>query len=316
MAVDATGARTPQPFHAAANPPIDCFYVYPTVSREPSDLADMQETAEITSVVRAQAARFTSKCRLYAPIYRQMTLAGLRRALKPGAAPISWQTTYEDVRAAWRSYLKHDNHGRGVILIGHSQGSLMLTRLIAEEIDGKPAQALLVSAMLAGDPAMTVAANSDRGGSFKSIPLCHRASQTGCAMAWSTYLDTDASSPRFFGRNPGPGLQAVCVNPAAPQGGRAALKGYLRKPAIAPAGDPPYIETVAQATGACASDAQGSVLRLHVQEGPYADQFRAFLARLPAPPGWGLHNLDIGAVQGNMLDLMESETAAWIAKRH
>ena len=31
-----------------------------------------------------------------------------------------------DVVAAWRHYLDHDNRGRGVVLIGHSQGTGML----------------------------------------------------------------------------------------------------------------------------------------------------------------------------------------------
>ena len=43
-----------------------------------------------------------------------------------------------DVRAAWREYLANHNKGRPFVLIGHSQGSLMLQQLIAHEIEGKP----------------------------------------------------------------------------------------------------------------------------------------------------------------------------------
>ena len=45
---------------------------------------------------------------------------------------------YDDVRDAWNEYLAHDNHGRGVVLIGHSQGTRVLIQLVKEEIDGKP----------------------------------------------------------------------------------------------------------------------------------------------------------------------------------
>ena len=45
---------------------------------------------------------------------------------------------YDDVRDAWNYYLQHDNHGRGVVLIGHSQGAYVLAALLAQEIDGKP----------------------------------------------------------------------------------------------------------------------------------------------------------------------------------
>ena len=52
---------------------------------------------------------------------------------------------------AWREYLARDNRGRGVVLIGHSQGTRMLRRLIREEIDPSPAaRGRLVSAMLLG----------------------------------------------------------------------------------------------------------------------------------------------------------------------
>jgi alpha-beta hydrolase superfamily lysophospholipase len=64
--------------------------------------------------------------------------------------PMSWDLAYADVLAAWRTYLANDNHGRGFVLVGHSQGALMLGRLIKEEIDGKPIQSQMVSALLLG----------------------------------------------------------------------------------------------------------------------------------------------------------------------
>ncbi len=41
IAVGPDGTRTPQPFVTAADPAIDCFYVYPTISRETAPYADM-----------------------------------------------------------------------------------------------------------------------------------------------------------------------------------------------------------------------------------------------------------------------------------
>ncbi len=53
--------------------------------------------------------------------------------------------------AAWRDYLAHDNHGRGVVLIGHSQGAYVLKHLVKTVIDRSPAERrLLVSAILLG----------------------------------------------------------------------------------------------------------------------------------------------------------------------
>ena len=88
------------------------------------------------------------------------------------------EMAYADARAAWRHYLAHDNGGRGVVLIGQSQGAFMLKRLIMEEIEGKPAQKQLVSALLPGTD-LAVPAGRDVGGDFKSVPLCRASSQTG-----------------------------------------------------------------------------------------------------------------------------------------
>jgi Protein of unknown function (DUF3089) len=68
----------------------DCFYVYPTMSTEPSDNADLRvQSAEVSAAI-AQAARFSQVCRVWAPTYRQVTLAGLVRALGADAGGATW----------------------------------------------------------------------------------------------------------------------------------------------------------------------------------------------------------------------------------
>src|SRR5581483_7493768 len=135
----------------AADPdaPIDCFYVYPTVSTDPAPNSDMVADDAERNVIRQQFARFASKCQPYAPMYRQITLAGLRPILA-GSGTLDHGIQYDDVRDAWKYYLEHENRGRGVVLVSHSQGSFIFLRLIREEIDGKPAQARMVSAILLG----------------------------------------------------------------------------------------------------------------------------------------------------------------------
>src|SRR4051812_43051748 len=110
--------------------PVACFFVYPTVSDEPTVSASLSVRPELRSIARFQAARFAQHCRVYAPVYRQITLAGLQ-------APAADQTTagalaYGDVRAAFRSFLRRIGSRRGFVLIGHSQGSFHLRRLIRE----------------------------------------------------------------------------------------------------------------------------------------------------------------------------------------
>ena len=133
-----------------ANPPVDCFYVYPTVSNQVGPNATKAIDPEIEGIVRFQAARFSQQCRVFAPVYRQNTVPAL---LAQGryTTPESRQLAYADVVEAWRDYMKRYNGGRGVVLIGHSQGSFHLRRLLRTEIDPKPAlRRQLVSAVLLG----------------------------------------------------------------------------------------------------------------------------------------------------------------------
>ena len=317
MRVDAQGGRTPAPFRIATDAPVDCFYVYPTVSKQAGAYSDGTETADETYVVRNQAARMGSVCRVFAPLYRSATLTGLIASLQPGGPPrADYAVPYADVKAAWRRYIEHDNYGRGVVLFGHSQGSLHLIKLIQEEIEGKPAQKLLVSAILAGPRAVTTPAGQDVGGTFKSTPLCRTSGQAGCVVVWSTYAEEDKSPMRVFARNPPEGgLSAACIDPAAPQGGRAALKADLPRPAMAPASDPPFVEVVGQLSAACVTDDQGSVLRVRVEPGRYGDLLKATEASVTRLPNWGLHVVDVSFTAGNLRDLVAAQSAAWTAAK-
>ena len=74
---------------------------------------------------------------------------------------------YDDVLDAWNYYLEHDNGGRGVVLIGHSQGSFILDELIRNEMDGKPVQSRIVSVIA---PGATLPMPKDSDAAFPHIP--------------------------------------------------------------------------------------------------------------------------------------------------
>ena len=304
--IEAAGGRVPAPHVVAKDAPIDCFYVYPTASLDPTMFSDLVLDEKEKQSIHGQAARLTARCRLFVPIYHQFTMAALRWTMAhPGGDP-DFAIPYRDVLAAWKSYLAHDNHGRGVVLVGHSQGAIILKQLIAEEIDGKPAQKLLVAAYLAGNPDLNAQ-------SFHAVKPCAAADQTGCVVAWSSYLDT-YSGPRFFGGTRS-GVPPLCVNPAAITGGRGPLETYLSKPSFAPETDPPYVELAGQMTAECVADAGGAVLRVHIEPGPAAGLLGVVMQRFSPMPAWGEHPLDISLVQGNMIDLIGSQSAAWIARK-
>src|SRR3954452_6483685 len=200
------------------NPAVDCFYVYPTVSNQPTPNATATPDPEVRSIAIYQAQRFSTRCRVYAQLYHEVTAVGVSVASQTHDTT-PYDTAYEGVAAAWKEYLARDNRGRGVVLIGHSQGSRMLRALIRREIDPSPAaRKLLVSAIIPGANA-TVA-------DFKHVPPCTRAAQTGCVISYSTFNKTPPDNSRFgrtdtdpvgnaLGLPAGPGLEVLCFDPAA-----------------------------------------------------------------------------------------------------
>src|SRR5438067_6681390 len=118
-------------------------------------------------------------------MYRQLTLKGIASTAHPTAEQAAIGTS--DVRAAFKTYLAKYNHGRGFVLIGHSQGSFVLRRLIALDVDRKPAvRRRLVSAILLGGNVL-VKRRKDVGGDFKRIRACRSASRLHCVIAFSTF---------------------------------------------------------------------------------------------------------------------------------
>ena len=308
--VDAQGAHTSKPFTPAADPKVDCFYVYPTASSEKQFYSDMKPTAGELASLHDQFARFASRCRLFAPAYRQLTAFGLQTQLRAGKTEFDWSIPYQDVRAAWRFYLAHDNHGRGVILIGHSQGTILLSQLIAEEIDGKPVSQRIVAAYLGGHPGLAGRDGKAAGEAFTDLPLCRTQAQLRCTLVFSTYAVDDPTTTPLFGRNASATRLAGCTNPAAPAGGRTPLKAIFAKAPTAPASDPPFTEFDGGLTGECVSDPKGALLRVTVDPGPNEAAIKAALNR-QGLANWGLHFFDMMLVQGDLLDETEAKLAAW-----
>src|SRR3954454_22307119 len=167
------------------SPQWDCFYVYPTVSDQKRPQATKHIDPEERSIALYQTAYYSRDCRVYAPMYRQITIQGL---LQPDTVTPAMRTSaYNDVRDAFRDYLRRYNKGRGIVLISHSQGTFVLRNLIAKEIDPKPGvRKRLISAALMGGNVL-VKKGKTVGGDFKTVPACQSNRQIGCVIAWSTY---------------------------------------------------------------------------------------------------------------------------------
>ena len=322
--VNANGTTAIKVSKAAANSKIDCFYVYPTVSFDPSPNSDMIPGPEEAGVVHQQLNRFASQCRIFAPLYRQVTIPALRSALTGAPmAGVDRELAYRDVRDAWRSYLAHDNKGRGVVLIGHSQGSSVLKRLLAEEIDGKPVQKQLVSAILPGTNFL-VPAGKVVGGDLKSIPLCTKNGQMGCVIAYVTFRgDAPPPANSRFGRTQIAGMKVACVNPASVAGGSGPADAYFGSGTTALSEQEqiswargktittPFVQVPGLVSAQCIDHDGAQYLALTVHSNPNdarTDQIPGDLVqRGKVAADWGLHLVDINANMGGLISIVAAQ---------
>ena len=317
------GRLTAEKFAAAASPAIDCFYVYPTVSLDPDGNSDMAPGNEERNVIRSQFARFASQCRTFAPMYRQATLSALRAATSGKPIAVDRALGYNDVLDAWNHYLTHDNNGRGVVLIGHSQGSGVLTQLIRNEIDGKPIQARVISALLLGTNVL-VPKGADVGGSFKHMPLCRSNSQTGCVVTYVSFRSTiPPPDDSRFGKTREPGMEVACTNPTGLAGGRGKLHSYLTTGThqwVTPAEgvNTPFVSVPGLLTAQCVANEKGSYLEITVNgdsHDPRADDIPGDVIANGKPnPSWGLHLIDVSEAMGNLVEIVAQQSKAYLAK--
>lgn len=307
--------------------PIDCFYVYPTVSNQKTGNSNLHIDPVERSIALYQAARYSQYCRVFAPMYRQETLDGIGLG-KPTTTP-NPALALADVRAAFRNYLKKYNDGRGFVLIGHSQGSFVLEQLIAKDIDPKPGvRRRLVSAILLGGNVLVKPGKEGIGGDFKHIPACHSATQLGCVIAWSTF-DQPVPTPSLFGRPSGPGGTpapngdiVLCTNPASLGGGSGLVDGISPSAPFDPSSPlaagiallgvtMPHPHTVFWSDpGAyrahCSSANDAHVLQIKAVRGAQTPK--------PSPTAeWGLHLLDANIALGNLISIVHTEEVAFAA---
>lgn len=205
------------PHVAATDPQVDCFFVYPTVDLTlkaglHQDIADHDEPYRSVGV---QAARFSEVCRVFAPLYRQVTLGTYTARERVQEA--CFDAAFDDVLRAFDHYVEADNQGRDFVLIGHSQGAQIVSRLLRERVEPDAAlHGRMLAALPIGWPIGTDEGGSV-GGSFQSTPVCSSAEQLGCVVSHRSYAAQNGF-PTFQG-DFDEGAQGVCVHPGDVAGG-------------------------------------------------------------------------------------------------
>lgn len=348
--VAADGTATVVPFSAAESPPVDCFYIYPTVSLDPGPNSDMVAGTEERMTTRAQFARYASLCRPFAPIYRQVTLGG--RSFFEGVGnrgggnetlseedAKAQALAYGDVLDAFSYYMAHYNQGRPFFLLGHSQGAGWAIKLVAEEIENY-AYLLdrMVAAHIIGD-SVFVPNDDVVGGSFRTVPICESRGQSGCVVSYGSYREGDPQLEEGrFGVSTEDGMRVACTNPATLGDGREPLNAAI--PVIKPpftqaitiprGSGGPYanrLENLAITTtffgvaeqfyGECVTvigaDKRIDFLQMNIEadpEDPRADDYPGEIII----PGFGLHIVDMSWPQQTLVALAGDQLLAWLSK--
>jgi hypothetical protein len=344
-----TRVETKETSSVPSGPPIDCFYVYPTVSTQEGENAELtgpkhnKPEAPEKAVVVSQASRFSFDCRVFAPWYPQLTLKAINA---PGSHEAGAVKAYTGVALAFAEYLKKYNGGRPIVLIGHSQGSLLLIHLLQEEFDpsttaGAELRAKLVSAVLLGGNVL-VPEGKTVGGTFKNIPACQSSTEVHCVIAYSSYAK-EPPEGAFFGRpnspllggGTHPGEEVLCVNPTltTQNGAVGALLPYASTaklpdglgelvPPIALKRKAPWVTNPGFSTAQCKHEGGATWLQIafaktEAEEGAAVRTDRANHHEIavedvpPEPAKWGLHLYDVNIALGNLIATVGEEAKAF-----
>jgi hypothetical protein len=165
------------------------------------------------------------------------------------------------------------------------------------------------------------------GGSFKNIPTCQNVAQTGCLVAYSSFLK-EPPNPSLFGRPTSllgssietPNPEVACVNPTLlAQGAHAgpALSYYPTTPFPGDLG--PFVQTPKAATpwvaapdeySAQCEKANGASWLQLTPAGPPGDPREALRETLG--PEWGTHLADVNVALGNLVGTVGIQSASYL----
>jgi hypothetical protein len=202
---------------AAAGGDAAVFYIHPTTylrrDRWNAPLDDAESRDRAALFVRSQASALAAAGQVWAPRYRQAAFGAF--LLESEDATQALNLAYQDVARAFDRFLLEAGE-RPIILAGHSQGALHLTRLLREKVAGRPLADRIAAAYVVGWP-ISVTADVPTFG----LPGCERADQPRCVLSWQTFAEpanTDLITDVYDG-SVGPNGRKrrredlLCVNP-------------------------------------------------------------------------------------------------------
>lgn len=325
--IKANGSTSFKKFPVSGRRPVDCFYVYPTVSGQPTANATLDIDPEQEAIAAQQASRFSQVCQVYAPMYRQLTIAGIGGSAGEFADDADPVMAYRDVHDAFLEYMKKDNHGRGFVLIGHSQGARMIEELIQRQVDERPNVRKRMVAAYAIGGNITVRKGSDVGGDFEKVRACHSDKQLGCVIAYSAFNEPPPAATLFGRVGAGPASdedsdpateKVLCTNPASLSGGTGKLHPYFGSDEF-PGLLGLFIDIVPDVptkwayypnlyTATCKNEGGAQWLQI---DGPTNAGDPRPIGEQTLGDTWGLHLADVNIAWGNLVSIARNQIKSY-----
>ena len=200
-----------------AEDPAATFYIHPTtyLERDRWNAAldpGGQAGFRARLFVQSQASAFNAVSKIWAPRYRQAAFGAF--LLKSEDATMALDLAYRDVLAAFDAFVAAQPESKPIILAGHSQGALHLSRLLIDRraaIEGR-----LVAAYVVGWP-LSVSADLPATG----LAPCTTPDQAGCILSWQSFAEPANASlvlDNWIGSKSASGVERkrgdmLCTNP-------------------------------------------------------------------------------------------------------
>ena len=177
----------------AVTKPVDVFYLYMTAwtSTDPANphICAIDEPTMLIKAPEAfaqQATAFETVGNIFAPFYRQDNGSSINRLEVIAGIPTL------DAVAAFDFYIKHFNNNRPFILVGHSQGSTVLSNLLSGYMKDHPdVYSRMIAAYVIGHP-ITAAYLADN----PHLKFAEGPDDTGVIISYNTEM------PGVIGTNP------------------------------------------------------------------------------------------------------------------
>jgi hypothetical protein len=162
------------------------FFVHPTsylgTAQWNASLDDAEARSRAALFTRGLASPFNAAPGLWAPRYRQAAF-GAFLSQKP-EAKAALEIAYGDVAQAFDRFLAQVDPNEPIVLAGHSQGALMVMRLLRDRAAGKPLARRIAAAYVIGWP---ISLKHDLPA--MGLPACAAPEQSGCVLSWSSFAE-------------------------------------------------------------------------------------------------------------------------------